>query len=115
MKSIWKWSGVAAGVLLALAVMGAGYIFFASQAIIARDYQPERTAFHAPSDAAAVARGAHLAVVTGCTDCHLADLTGRQFSDVPDATIWSRNLTLLGHSFSDAEFERAISSPICAA
>jgi len=88
----------------------AGYLYFASEAIIARAYTPARVAFHAApaSDAAAVARGAHLAVVTGCTDCHERDLTGHWFDDVPDSTIWSRNLTILSHQLTDAQLEAAI-------
>lgn len=108
MHPVLKWGGVTLAVLLALALLSAGYIYFASEAIISRTYQPRAVAFHASTDAGAVARGRHLVVVTGCTDCHQADLTGRRFDDVPDATIWSRNLTILAHEFSDADFERAI-------
>jgi mono/diheme cytochrome c family protein len=108
MNPLLKWGGGAAGALLALALLGASYDYVASEAIIARNYQPRSVAFHAPSDRAAIARGAHLAVVTGCTDCHRADLTGQSFDDVPDSTIWSRNLTILAHEFSDTDFERAI-------
>lgn len=110
MKHFLKWAAYAAAALLTLLVLSAGYLYFASEAIIAKTYQPARVAFHAASagDAAAVARGAHLAVVTGCTDCHEKDLTGHWFNDVPDSKIWSRNLTILSHQFTDAELEAAI-------
>jgi len=110
LKRFLKWAAYAAAALLALLLLGAGYLYFASEAIIARAYTPARVAFHAApaSDAAAVARGAHLAVVTGCTDCHERDLTGHWFDDVPDSTIWSRNLTILSHQLTDAQLEAAI-------
>jgi len=108
MHRILKWAGATAGVLLAVALLGAGYIYVASEQIIARTYEPKPVAFRASRDAEAIRRGAHLAVITGCTDCHEATLTGHRFADVPDSTIWSRNLTTLAHSFSDADFERAI-------
>jgi len=105
-----KWGGFAALVLLAVTLLAAGYLYFASEAIIARTFVPRDVAFRAApaGDAAAVARGAHLAVVTGCTDCHEKDLTGHWFDDVPDSHIWSRNLTILAHQFSDAQLENAI-------
>jgi len=110
LKRFLKWAAYAAAALVALLVLGAGYLYFASEAMIAREYTPARVAFHAASasDAAAVARGAHLAVVTGCTDCHEKGLTGHWFDDVPDSKIWSRNLTILARQFTDAQFEAAI-------
>jgi mono/diheme cytochrome c family protein len=108
MHPVLKWSGAVAGVLLALALVGAGIVYVASEAVIARTYTPGAAAFTARADAGAVARGAHLAVVAGCTDCHGSDLTGKRFDDVPSATIWSRNLRELAPHFSDADFERAI-------
>ena len=70
MNSLLKWGGIALGAVAGIALLAAGYIYFASEAVIQKIYEPRPSAFHAPSDAAAVARGAHLAVVTGCTDCH---------------------------------------------
>jgi cytochrome c553 len=106
MNPIAKWGGIVLGTLLGLAVLGGVYVYFASEMVIGRNYQTRTVAFHAPHDAAAAARGAHLAVVAGCTDCHGAALTGKKFDDVPDATMWSRNLRRL--DFTDAQFEAAI-------
>lgn len=108
MHPVLKWSGAAAGALLALALLGACTVYLASEAMIGRAYQPRSVAFTAPHGAEAVARGAHLAVVMGCSDCHAARLTGRRFDDVPDATIWSPNLRQRAQTFSDADFEHAI-------
>ena len=108
MNPILKWGGVALGALVAIGLVATGYDYVASEAVIGRTYPPRAATFHAVADARSIARGAHLAIVTGCVDCHGPRLTGKRFSDVPDSEIWSRNLRLLARSFSDADFERAI-------
>ena len=65
-----------------------------------------------PSNAATIARGHHLAVIAGCTDCHAKDLGGKVFLDVPPFLLVASNLTRgaggAGASFTDADLVRAI-------
>jgi mono/diheme cytochrome c family protein len=66
-----------------------------------------------PTDAATIARGQHLAsAITGCTDCHGADLSGHTFTDAPPFLLVASNLTRglggVGNTYSDADWVRAI-------
>lgn len=67
-----------------------------------------------PTDAAAVARGQHIATaLSSCTLCHAPDLGGQTIGDTaPLGTIGGPNLTRgdggLGRTFTDADWVRAI-------
>jgi mono/diheme cytochrome c family protein len=60
--------------------------------------------------AQAVQRGTRLADLTGCTDCHGADLRGKLFID--DGWLYGRyyasNVTLKARTYSDAELARVV-------
>ncbi len=107
MRRILRWAGIAAAVPLGLAVLTILYLLIASQVILDRTYPQRPDPIRAASGTAAIARGAHLVSIGLCHDCHGQDLGGAPF-DLPDATIYGRNLTALTASFSDADFDRAI-------
>ena len=107
MRRILKWAGIVAAVPLGLAVLTIVYVLIASQLILDRAHVKRPDPIRAANGAAAIARGAHLASIGLCRDCHGRDLTGARF-DAPDTTIYARNLTALNASFSDADFDRAI-------
>lgn len=76
MKPILQWAGIVAASLAALLVLAIAYVFIGSQRMLDMSYPKRPSAVHAVVSADAVARGAHLAVVSTCTDCHGKDLTG---------------------------------------
>ncbi|HEX8386353.1 MAG TPA: c-type cytochrome, partial [Rubricoccaceae bacterium] len=61
---------------------------------------------------ASVARGAHLAAINGCRDCHGADLGGQVFVDAPPFRATASNLTRgeggVGGRYTDADWDRAV-------
>ena len=68
---------------------------------------------HVPTDAAAVARGEHIARTRGCTECHGPDLAGMTvFDNGPMGRVDGPNLTRgaggVGPTFKDDDFVRAI-------
>jgi len=86
MKTLLKWLGIGIGVLLALLVVCIAAIYVISARKIARTYPPAdlRAVTVLENDAAAIARGAHLAdAVAKCVHCHGSDMGGRMFVDDP--------------------------------
>jgi mono/diheme cytochrome c family protein len=75
-----------------------------------RRYPLERIAVTASSDPQAVQRGKRIADITGCTDCHKADLRGGIFVDDGWLTgrYYASNLTLLAQQYSDEDLARII-------
>lgn len=66
-----------------------------------------------PTDEAAIARGAHLATISSCGECHGADLGGDIFIEGPPfGYLPAPNLTAgsggIGGSYSSADWDRAI-------
>lgn len=69
----------------------------------------------ASTDPDAVARGAHIAKVYGCNNCHGDGLRGRLFFDqMPVAKITAPNLTLAAARQSDSDLARAIRQGVAA-
>jgi cytochrome c553 len=109
MKTVLKWLGIVAGSLVGLVVLAAGYVFIASETVIARTYEVPRQHFQAPADVASVSRGERIATISGCGGCHGAQLEGTIMFDEPNiARVAAPNLTQLAQEYSDADFERAI-------
>jgi cytochrome c553 len=101
----WKWAGIAAAVLAALAGAAVLVIYVVSETQITRQYPLVASGLHAAKGPAAIARGKHFAGAYGCADCHGRNLQGVY---IPDFGTSSRNLTRLAASFTDADFDRAV-------
>ncbi|HEX3429868.1 MAG TPA: c-type cytochrome [Rhizomicrobium sp.] len=99
----------AAIVASALAFLGAVavplYVDLASEAVIERRYP--LPVIEEPLAADSIKRGAHLAMIAGCSDCHGANFEGRRESVGP-LRLWSSNLRLAAGEMSAGEFERAL-------
>jgi cytochrome c553 len=54
------------------------------------------------------AHGERVALVLGCTGCHGADLTGKDWSEPGFGRLWTSNLSLAVPRYDDAALERAI-------
>jgi cytochrome c553 len=109
MKRILRVLGFLVLGLVALALLGAAYVFIASQRIIARTYDAPLPAFTTSSDAETIRKGERLATLVGCNNCHGADLTGTVMFDQPAvARINAPNLTRLLKAYTNAELVRLL-------
>lgn len=101
--------------VVALVALAAVTIYFGSKAKLERKYvvNVKPVSVPAATDAAALARGKHLAVTRGCTECHGADLGGAKvFENGAMGAVHGPNLTRgaggLPAGWSDLDFVRAI-------
>lgn len=96
-----------AGAIVISAVAIPSYVYLASEAQIERRYPLPAVDEPLPVDPKSALRGAHLAAIAGCADCHGTDFEGRV---VPARylRIWSANLRIRVADMSDGEFERAL-------
>jgi cytochrome c553 len=98
---------VAAGVVCGLVLATLAYIYLSSNRIIRWRYSIPQSQIRAATTPEAIANGAHLAVVAGCTGCHGNGLEGARFDGAP-LQIYAPNLGLLAATWSDADFDRAL-------
>lgn len=103
-----RWAGLALAALVALYLLIPIYVWLASEAVIDRRYTLPRSLVRADRTADAIARGARLAVIDGCADCHGAKLDGRLMRDDPGFPIQASNLRALEQNYTDEDFDRAI-------
>ena len=96
----------AAALMVAFAVVAPFYVYVASEALIGRRY-PLPVIDEPLVASAKDARGAHLATIAGCTDCHGTNLEGRRESLGP-LPLWATNLRIAASRISPGEFERAL-------
>jgi cytochrome c553 len=111
MRKAWKWLGRLAGGVVVLLLVMLATAYGLSERRMAKVYHVEAVAPPVPTDAAAVARGAHIAETRGCMDCHGPDLAGATFIDDPVFARFSgTNLTAAGPGgqLTDADRVRAI-------
>ncbi len=113
MKKVAKWAGIVFAGLAGVLVVAAALVFFLSQNRINRTYAIQVETLTIPTDADALARGEHLAVTRGCTDCHGANLAGAPFFDDPAiGKLYASNLTPgkggVGRTYEDEDWVRAI-------
>jgi mono/diheme cytochrome c family protein len=101
------------GTLVAIitALVGLGVSIYLSNArMLDRRYPLVVVSVPVAKGTAAVARGKRLADITGCTDCHGADLRGKLFIDDGwlSGRYYASNLTLKAQSYSDVELSRVV-------
>lgn len=114
MKTLLKWLGIGVTALICLVLLGAAWIYAASNRQINKRYNPGVSWITIPRDSETVARGRHLAqAVTKCMDCHGEDLAGTMFIDEPAfVRLPAPNLTAgrggIGGSYTDLQLVRAI-------
>lgn len=104
-----KWTMIVSGVLVAFAGLTAAYVYVASSAVVGRTYDLSVTplTLSKPVDAA---RGAHLARVLGCINCHGEGLQGGEMQGEAArfVKVYATNLTRLAERYADDDFTRAI-------
>lgn len=80
--------------LVALFVVAIGVVYALSERRLRARFDVPVVAIQTSTDSATLARGAHVAQIRGCIDCHGDDLSGRHFFDaMPVASIAGTNLT----------------------
>jgi len=101
------------GALALLLIVGATWVHFASRARLDRTFTVTPRPVALPSDPAALARGRHLALTRGCSDCHGQDFAGNKvIDDGAMGRVHGPNLTPGKGSrvvnWTDADWVRAI-------
>lgn len=103
-----RWLGYGLGLLLALALIFAGWVWFASARVLGRTHEPAPERLARPS-AAELADAGRQARILGCSNCHGARLEGRlMFDGGPFARVWAPNLTVLAARVGDQQLAAAI-------
>lgn len=107
----------AAGVAVVLVAVAYGAVYSVSERRMGATFDVPVVAVETSTDSAVLARGAHVARIRGCTDCHAEDLGGRTFADaMPMGILTGANLTSgrngVGGTYSDADWVRAIRSAV---
>lgn len=120
MKTWLRRIAIAAGALVfAGLLVAAGLVGFSTRAL-ARSYDVVDSPIEIVADDAALARGQHIAtVISGCAECHGADLGGKVMVDDPAmGRITASNLTTgrggVLTRYTDAQLERAIRNGVAA-
>lgn len=110
MRTALKWAGLVVGALVVLLVIGGFVASRVGAANIAAVHDVPVTSLTIPADSAALARGAHLAGIYGCQDCHGDDLSGRVMGEGGPARIVASNLTPagIGGEYGPEDWDRAI-------
>lgn len=102
---IVRWGLIALGALAALGLAFLGWVYGASEWRYRSFPAPPAFTTPIPDDAAAIARGQHLALTRGCGGCHGAELQGEfMWNGVAETP----NLPALARSESAATLEAAI-------
>jgi mono/diheme cytochrome c family protein len=113
MRVVLRWLMRIGVVVLVVLIIAAAVVYALTQSRISRSYSIAAETVAIPSDPAGIARGQHVAIISGCVDCHGADLGGRVFFDNPMVGRFvASNLTRgnggVGGRFADPDWIRAI-------
>ena len=110
MKRILKWIGIALGGVVVLLLLAGGALYVNGGRHIAATHDVAVASLAIPADSASIARGAHLAGIYGCVDCHGPDLAGQEMEDAPPFRLVASNLTPagVGGTYTSADWDRAI-------
>lgn len=115
MKRLLKWAGYGVAGVVALLLVAVGGAYGVSEVMIR--WPVDRPAVHlvASRDPGAVARGAQVAKLNGCHDCHGQKLEGLLFHDeMPVIRAWGPNLSRAIAAQTDSELDAAIRHGVAA-
>jgi mono/diheme cytochrome c family protein len=99
--------------LVAFVLALVAFVYARSEMALRKTWHVDEPALQVATDAQAIARGEHIAITRGCTDCHTPDLGGKVNMEAPAiGRMAASNLTRgaggVPADFSDADYERAI-------
>ena len=109
-----RWKRWTARVVIAsmIATSGFGaYVYLANQRLLDRRQAIARAPIPVATGPEAVQRGKHLAELTGCSDCHKADLRGGPVFEEEGwlhGRYYASNVTLKAKAYSDEELARIV-------
>jgi cytochrome c553 len=117
--AVLKALGYLVGALVLLIAIGAATVYVRSNAKLKQTFVVNAKPVSVPADAAAIARGRHIAETRGCTECHGADLGGKTvFQNGAMGRVDAPNLTRgeggVPASFKDEDYVRAIRHGVAA-
>jgi len=93
-RKIFKWTGIVIGSIIVLALCAYAFIAHDISKRRSRVYKFTAEDIYIPRDSATIARGHHLIVTRGCTDCHGTNMAGKMVvDDPPVGTLYGANLT----------------------
>jgi len=109
-----RWTGIAVGSLLGVAVLGYAIVYALSERVLRHTYPTPVIALEVPTDPQSIQEGRRLATIHGCVhDCHGKEVEGRvMFDDPKIAQIVAPNLTAAVHRYSDAQLALMIRNGI---
>jgi cytochrome c553 len=104
-KKILKWSGIVVAGLAVIVCVAMGYVFFASERALHRQYTAsDGRPLTIPGDAAGIAAGKHVAQLGGCMNCHGDKLNGGLVDDIPHLVrLVAPNISVLLPKYTDAQ------------
>ncbi|MEL6615699.1 MAG: c-type cytochrome [Bacteroidota bacterium] len=111
MSNTTKRIGIALGGLVTLVLVAGVGLYVVGSGKIAAAHSVAVSPLAVPADSASIARGAHLAQIYGCTDCHGSDLSGLEMENAPPFRLVASNLTPAGRGAeytTAADWDRAI-------
>jgi mono/diheme cytochrome c family protein len=114
MKKALKWIGIGLVVIVVLLLVAVFGLYMLGRSRIQGPYQVDVQMVDIPTDEAALARGEHIVTaISGCAECHTANLGGQIFIDAaPIGQVVASNLTSgaggVGSRYSDEDFVRVI-------
>ncbi len=109
-KRALRWLGFGLGGVVVLLLLATMVLYGLSARILNKTYAvPAEAAIVVPSGLAAIAEGARLVLIRGCTGCHGPNLEGEMMIDnAMLARVASPNLSRLLPTYSDVELERLL-------
>jgi mono/diheme cytochrome c family protein len=113
MKRLKRWLLRVAAVLIGVVILSVATVYGLSQARLSHAYSIAAEALALPTDPASLEHGKHVAIISGCVDCHGPNLSGRVFfENAMVGRFVASNLTSgnggVGGRFSDQDWIRAI-------
>ena len=114
MKKLLKWIGISLLGLIGLLLLAGLILYPIGMKKLTRSYPNIHIeTVNIPTNADAIARGRHVAVIWSCTECHGENMGGMSFTDDPLlGTISAPNLTPgeggVGEPYTDTDWIRAI-------
>ena len=107
-RRVLRWLGYGLAAILVLALLFAGWVWFASSREIGRGHEARAEALARPTPQQ-LADAPRQARLLGCFSCHGEGLRGRVMLDIPNVIeLWSPNLTELAARASDQQLAAAI-------
>lgn len=103
-----RYAAIGFGIGIAALAAVAAYAWLVSETIVQRHYPLFSMDVYYKTDAATLARGAHVVKLTGCEACHGKGLSGAMTHPYPWFAVWAPSLTRSLRTLNDEQFARAL-------